>query len=38
MGDYWIIINEVAKEPNAFILLPQEVKDSAHRGEKNGKV
>ncbi len=35
MGDYWVIINE---EANAFILLPQEVRDSAHRGEKNGKV
>ena len=30
MGDYWIIINNVAKEPNAFILLPNEVKSLAH--------
>jgi len=38
MGDYWIIVNNVSKEPNAFILLPDEVKSLAHRGEKEGKV
>ena len=38
MGDFWIIINEVAKEPKSYVLLPQEVKNLAHRGEKNGKV
>jgi len=38
MGDYWIIINDVTKEPNAFILLPDEVKELAHRGEKEGRV
>ena len=38
MGDYWIIVNNVSKEPNAFILLPDEVKSLAHRGEKEGWV
>ena len=38
MGDFWIIINEVAKEPKSYIMLPQEVKDLAHRGEKDGRV
>lgn len=38
MGDYWIIINRVVSEPTAFILLPNEIKSLAHRGEKDGKV
>lgn len=38
MGDYWLIINNVAKKPNAFIMKPDEVKTLAHRGEKNGNV
>ena len=38
MGDYWVIVNNVSKEPNAFVLLPEEVKSLAHRGEKEGRV
>ena len=38
MGDYWVIVNNVAKEPNAFIMLPEEIKTLAHRNEKNSKV
>jgi len=38
MGDYWVIVNNVIKEPNAFILLPDEVKTLAHRGEKDGRI
>lgn len=38
MGDYWLIINNVVKEPNAFIMKPEEVKALAHRGENNGKI
>ncbi len=38
MGDYWIIINRAVTDPTAFILLPDEVRDRAHRGEKNGRV
>lgn len=39
MGDYWIIVNNAISEtPSTFILLPKEVKDRAHRGEKDGSV
>lgn len=38
MGDFWVIINRVATTPSAFILLPSEVKQLAHRGEKEGRV
>jgi len=38
MGDYWLIINNVANEPHVFIMKPEEVKLFAHRSEKNGKV
>lgn len=38
MGDYWLIINNVSAEPISFVLKPEEVKDLAHRGEKDGRV
>ncbi len=38
MGDFWIIINDVAKEPQCYVMLPQEVKELAHRGEREGRV
>ncbi|RMF41829.1 MAG: hypothetical protein D6753_08935 [Planctomycetota bacterium] len=38
MGDYWVIVNKVATEPSAFVLLPTEVRQLAHRGEKAGRV
>lgn len=38
MGDYWLIINNVGKEPNTFVMKPEEVKSLAHRGEKNSVV
>ena len=39
MGDFWIIVNNVVSEtPSAFIMLPQEVKEKAFRGEKEGRV
>lgn len=38
MGDFWIIVNNVAKEPNVFILLPGEVKSQAVRNEKDGRI
>ena len=38
MGDFWIVVNNVAQEPNAFILHPEEVRERAHRGEKEGRV
>lgn len=50
MGDFWIIVNELASvnpqtgrsdsaaAPSAFILRPSEVRALAHRGEKDGRV
>lgn len=38
MGDYWIIVNNVSTEPKAFVMLPSEVRESAHRGEKDGRI
>ena len=38
-GDYWVIVNKVVnEEPEAFVMLPSEVKDLARRTEKSGKV
>lgn len=37
MGDFWVIVDKVATEPRAFILLPSEVKSLAKYNEKNGK-
>lgn len=38
MGDIWIIVNKVATFPSAFILLPSEVRELAHRGEKEDRI
>ena len=38
MGDFWIIVNNVAKEPNVFILLPEEVKSQAVQNDKDGRI
>lgn len=39
MGDFCVIVNKVAApSPSAFILLPSEVRERAHRGEKDGRV
>lgn len=38
MGDFWVIVNDVVREPQTYILLPKEVKKLAHRGEKNDKI
>jgi hypothetical protein len=38
MGDFWVIVNKVATSPSAFILLPAEVTERAHRGEKDGRI
>jgi hypothetical protein len=38
-GDFFVICRNVASEaPECFILKPQEVRDLAHRGEKDGRV
>jgi len=38
MGDFWVIVNNVASELKAFILLPGEIRERAHRGEKDDRV
>src|SRR5688572_17532465 len=39
MGDFWVVISKAASmSPTSFILLPDEVKQLAHRGEANGNV
>ena len=38
MGDFWVIINRVISEPTFFILTPDEIKERAHRREKDGRV
>lgn len=38
LGDFWVIVNNVEDAPRVFIMIPQEVRERAHRGEKDGKV
>jgi hypothetical protein len=39
MGDFWVIVTNVSQEsPCAFVMLPSEVRELIHRGEKNGQV
>jgi hypothetical protein len=39
MGDFWLILTKVwTPAPTAFILLPSEVRERAHRGVRNGKT
>jgi len=38
VGDFWVIVNRVVSKPTAFILLPSEVRELAHRGEKDGRI
>jgi hypothetical protein len=39
MGDWWIIVTKAATDsPECFIMRPDEVKDRAHRGVKDGRV
>jgi len=38
IGDFWIIINDVKKTPQCYIMLPEEVKRLAKSGERSGKI
>ncbi len=39
MGDWWIIVTKaIADDPECFIMKPTEVRELAHRGEKEGRV
>jgi len=38
MGHFWVIVNNVLADPQTYIMLPDEVRHLAHRGEKDGRV
>jgi hypothetical protein len=38
MGDFWVIVNNVATSPVTYVLIPSGVKRLAHRGEKDGRI
>jgi hypothetical protein len=38
MGNYWVIVTLAGDNHTAYILTPEEVRNSAHRGEKDGKI
>jgi hypothetical protein len=39
MGQFWIIVTQaVSDEPVVFVMTPAEVRERAHRGEKEGRV
>lgn len=38
LGDYWVIVTNVATAPVAFVMRPTEVRQAAHRGEKEGRI
>jgi hypothetical protein len=38
MGDFWLVVTNVGAQPESYVLLPEEVRRLAHRGEKDGRV
>lgn len=38
LGDYWIIVNDVENSPSVYVMTPKEVRERAHRGEKDGRI
>ncbi|NQT11834.1 MAG: hypothetical protein HQ582_03740 [Planctomycetes bacterium] len=38
IGDFWVIVTKTDGDPCAYVMLPSEVTDGAHRGEKDGRV
>ena len=38
MGDFWVIVNNVATSPQTYVLLPEEVRERVDQKEKNGIV
>ena len=37
-GDFWLVVNNLATTPSTFVMKPAEVKNLAHRGEKEGRI
>lgn len=38
MGDFWVIVNNLDGVPGVYIMKPEEVRERAHRGEKDGRI
>ena len=38
LADYWVIVNNVETTPAVFVLTPDEIKERAHRGERDGNI
>ncbi len=38
LGDFWIIVNDVENSPSVYVMTPKEVRERAHRGEKDGRI
>lgn len=38
MGGFWVIVNNVFSDQQAYVMRPDEVRERAHRGEKDGRV
>lgn len=38
MGDWWVIVMNVATNPVAYIMTPEEVRNASHRSGKDGNV
>jgi len=39
MGNFWVAVYDIfTEQPSTFVLKPDEVRDLAHRGEKDGRV
>jgi hypothetical protein len=38
MGDFWITVNNVGEKPSTFVMLPDEIRERAHKGVRDGKI
>ena len=38
MGDFWVVVNNVIKSPEAYVLLASEVREFANRNEKDSRI
>ena len=38
IGDVWVIVNNLASTPTAFVMFPDEVRERAHPAAKDGKA
>jgi len=37
-GDFWVIVNNLSNTPAVFVMLPEEIKGLAHKGEKDSRI